>query len=749
MVKMCVAADHRVRRIRASVGAVRLRGVAVALVALGVVSSVVSGAVAWERFDDLPRADAVRKAQSAAAGLHRVGRSEVRFAPDGRSVAWREGSEWLTLDLPPRGEPSVLEVAPEWPAWSAPSSPFPQVPPPPPAPGRGFQSLSATAPDGRRVALFRAGNVVITGGAGGDIQVTTEGSPGPRGVRFGNASWVYGEELDQTTAMWWSPDGRFLAYYRFDDREVVEVPMLTGVETVRPSVVMLPFPKAGESNPIAQLEVFDTEQNRRIPIEVGDDREQYIHDIVWTPDSRFLLFNRMGRHQNRLEVMVADPRTGESRPLIVETQETWQHHRPERTFLSDGRRFLWVSERSGHRQFELWDVDAGLVRTLTDGDFPVQAIVRLDEAAGVLWYTAMASETRLNPQLMQVSLDGSAPRRLTPGDRHYGSFTIAPDGRWFTAVEQFVDLAPEFVLFSAEAPEVAPRVLREREENPWGARGLRAPEFFTCLAADGETVLYGVLHKPSNFDPSKKYPLLMDVYAGPGVQTVNSRAATPDPRSEFGMLIAKVDNRGTPGRGKAFEGATYLRLGGPDIDDQAAAARCLAERPYVDGSRIAITGHSYGGYATIMALLRYPEVFSVGVAGAAVTDWRQYDTIYTERYMRTPKENAEGYDAGSAVRLAPRLRGRLMLIHGMVDDNVHVTNLFEFAHALQRANRPFDMMIFPTADHGVRGPAVEGVKWSYLLKHLGLMAQDGDAKASLEAPSQGAEEDRSLEVIEP
>ncbi|MBM4114127.1 MAG: S9 family peptidase, partial [Phycisphaerae bacterium] len=204
-------------------------------------------------------------------------------------------------------------------------------------------------------------------------------------------------------------------------------------------------------------------------------------------------------------------------------------------------------------------------------------------------------------------------------------------------------------------------------------------------------------------------------------------------RTEFGLLIAKVDNRGTPGRGKAFEGATYLRLGGPDIDDQAVAASFLAERPYVDASRIGISGHSYGGYATLLAMLRHPEVFRVGVAGAAVSDWRQYDTIYTERYMRTPQENAEGYDAGSAVKLAGNLKGKLLILHGLVDDNVHATNAWALVEELQGKNIPFEMMCFPSADHGIGGPAAEGVKWSFLLKHFGLL--DEGAKGPATAPS--------------
>jgi len=704
-------------------------------------------APSWDRFEDLPGAANVRRAQGSASGIFRGARQEVRFAPDGTAVAWRDGEAWMRLALPDGAiggavlDPAsaqVLDAAPDWPAWSPPAPRFAEPPPAPPAPGRGLQALSANAPDGRRVAHHRNANVVIKGPDGEEV-VTTEGDGT---IRFGNASWVYGEELDQSTAMWWSPDGRYLACYRFDDSPVRSVPMLTAQTTVRPKVESLPYPKPGEPNPIAGLEIYDTQTKARVTVDVGPDKDQYVYWCRWTPDSSALMFNRTNRHQNLLEVMLADPKSGASRPLITEQQATWQSNHPNLRFLSDGRRFIWESERSGFLQYELWDLAKGRVATLTSGDFPVQSIVRLDEANGRIWYTAFGSETRINPQLFVVNLDGTGQRRLTPRDLHYSSFTISGDGRWFTAVEQFVDQAPALLLFdtggnarASDAPAsngtaIESATLRARDSEAWSSRGLQAPELFTCTAADGVTPLYGVLHKPRDFDPSKQYPLLIDVYGGPGIQTVSSRAAAPDARTEFGMLIAKVDNRGTPGRGKAFEGATYLRLGGPDIDDQAAAAKCLAERPYVDDSRIGITGHSYGGYATILAMLRHPDVFRVGVAGAGVTDWRQYDTIYTERYMRTPQENADGYDAGSAIKLAGQLKGRLMLIHGLVDDNVHATNTWALAHELQQKNIPFEMMIFPEDDHGVRGAAAESVKWSFLLRHFGLLERAPAASAA-------------------
>jgi dipeptidyl-peptidase-4 len=246
---------------------------------------------------------------------------------------------------------------------------------------------------------------------------------------------------------------------------------------------------------------------------------------------------------------------------------------------------------------------------------------------------------------------------------------------------------------------------------------LTGGELFSFRADDGETDVYGVLYTPAHFDPQKKYPLIVSVYGGPASRGLRNTFRLADPYCEFGFLIARIANRGTTARGKAFESATYLRLGEVDIQDQADGVRTLCERPYVDASRVGIYGHSYGGYMSALALLKYPDVFHVGVAGAPVTDWKNYDTIYTERYMRTPQENPDGYQAGSCLTHAKKLKGKLLLLHGLVDDNVHPANTWQLADALQRENRLFDMMIYPTSKHGLgRGSSTR--RWRYLHRHL-------------------------------
>ena len=248
--------------------------------------------------------------------------------------------------------------------------------------------------------------------------------------------------------------------------------------------------------------------------------------------------------------------------------------------------------------------------------------------------------------------------------------------------------------------------------------GLVAPEIFEFVASDGETKIFGTLHKPANFDPEKKYPLLIDVYGGPQSTGITNTWSPANPICELGFLVAKVGNRGTVKRGKAFESANFRNLGGPDLDDQVSAVQFLAQRNYVDASRVGIWGHSYGGYLSALGILKYPDVFQAAVAGSPVTDWKNYDTIYTERYMQTPRENADGYKSSSCLKYARQLKGKLLLVHGLIDDNVHPANTWQLAKALQDKDKRFDMMVYPGFKHGVQS-TYEAVRWEYFFRHLG------------------------------
>lgn len=669
----------------------------------------------WVPFDKLPRAEQVREIGGRSRDLDRGGRiREVRWDREHQEALVRIGDAWKAYPLA-GGEPRAIEGEPTVAAESERRRDRR-----PPAPSRGRQQASAASPDGAFEARYRDGNLYLKPRDGDERAITTEGDGK---LKFGSASWVYGEELDQTTAMWWSPDSKKLAFYRFDDRQVKDFVLLKGWTKLHTSLMTEAYPKPGQANPIAGLMILDVASGAITTVDVGSDEKQYIYEVEWVPDSSGLLYRRTNRRQDTLDLVVADPKSGASRVVLTEKQDSWQENSPDFQFLKDGKRFLWETERNGFSQYELRSLDGSAVIALTEPTSVAEGIVRVDEERGYLWYTARSSETRINSQLHRAKLDGSGSVRLTPDDLQWSSFRIAPDGSAFAATKEFVDQPATTELFRVDGDKAirVATLAKPAEADPFAKAGLSKPEFLRIKAADGVTELYGVLWKPSDFDPAKKYPLVVSTYGGPFFATISSRFQGPRAECEFGVLIASVDNRGTPGRGKKFEAANYLSLGEEDCDDQAALVKELSKRPYVDASRVAITGHSYGGFMTINALLRYPDVFQVGVAGAPPTDWRNYDTIYTERYMRTPEENPEGYDGYSCVKQATKLKGKLMVLHGMVDDNVHPNNTFQFVQELQSANIPFSMMMFPTSGHGIASPAEESVKWSFILEQFGML----------------------------
>jgi dipeptidyl-peptidase-4 len=567
-------------------------------------------------------------------------------------------------------------------------------------PGRGRQFERAASPDGSWTAICRDWNVVIEDGEDQVVhRVTTQGS---RKHRYGKASWVYGEELDQNTAMWWSPDSTMLAFYEFDERRVEDFYLVRGLTEVRTEPVMEGYPKPGEPNPVARLHVYHLESGRTVAVDTGSPQGtgHYVYSVRFSPDGRYLLFNRTNRWQNRLEVVAADPATGESRVVLTETQETWQENSPEMRFLADGHRFIWETERTGFKQLELRDLSGGWLATLTDHDAPVDRIILVDEPGGTIFYTAFTDEELpLNAQLHRVGLDGRDGRRLTAPGRHH-SVQISPDGRWFvTRAETLTDPPVTTLHDGTDGEQVL--VLAESDSSRFQELGLQPAELFTVKAADGETDLYGILYKPSDFRPDRLYPLVVDVYGGPFSQRVRNSYRPVNPLCELGFLVAVVDNRGTINRGKAFESANYLKLGEVDLDDQAAAVRALAERPYVDGGRVGIYGSSYGGYMSALAVLKHPDVFHAAVAGAAFFNDTATTEIYTERYMRTPEANPDGYEQGSCLTYAHQLSGRLLLLHGMMDDNVHPTNAWQLVDKLHELGRSFEMMFFPNNGHGL------------------------------------------------
>ena len=675
---------------------------------------------AWDPFMEIPRAAEVQKATAASRGAIRAPRPRaVRWDLENRLGFVRVDSKWLVIDLDgctlvegdqqptaPRAKSSDADAPERGGRRGA-------------RPARGRQATTAFAAQGGWSARHQDFNVVLVGPDGSERAVTTDGTSRQR---FGTASWVYGEELGQDSAMWFSPDGRTLAFYAFDVTEVPDYYLLNGLTSLRTTVMDEAYPKPGDPNPIAGLRLHDLDSEATVLVDVGEEPDQYIYDVTFSPDSRHLMFLRMNRLQNHLELLVADPSTGTSRTLIDEKQATWVAHDPELRWLKDQRRFLWSTERSGFRTYELWDVDQGRLAVLGPGTFPSNGVLELIEddqlpGGGRMLFTGRSAEHPLNQQLYTVHLDGSGFTQLTGHALSHSDFEVAPDASAVITIGQSSDQPPTLLAYCANVSE--PVRLKEADLTRVEKSGLKPSELFSFTTADGTDTCYGRIHYPSDFDPTKQWPILVDVYGGPESSALRNNFQLSSPMTEFGFVVVQIDNRGTEGRSKAFEGATYLKLGIVDLDDQAQGIRTLLERhDYLDGERVGIHGHSYGGYMSALALLRHPEVFHVGVAGAPVTDWRNYDTIYTERYMRTPEENLENYDASSCVELAKNLEGRLLLLHGMVDDNVHPSNSWQLVDKLQGLDIPFEMLFFPNSAHGIWSPASRSAKWSFLVDEL-------------------------------
>jgi dipeptidyl-peptidase-4 len=583
--------------------------------------------------------------------------------------------------------------------------------PPPPAtaqalggPDRGRQSLDAWAPDSSRRAFHRDHNVFLADRTGGQEQpLTTDGSA-QRRIKYGTASWVYGEELYQSTAMWWSPDGTRLAFYRFDETRVSDFRLQTGQTTVEGSLAVEAYPKAGTPNPVVDVLVHDLRTGRTIPLDVrggavfaDDVVGHYVYGISWSRDGTEILLHRTNRRQNIMELAACDPSSGRCRTVVREQWlASWTENRATMHWLDDGRRFIWESERSGFRNYYLYDLNGTQLATLTRHPVEVAGLVKVDERAGMLWYYARTGDNYMKYQLHRVRLDGTGDVRLTDPAFHHTA-SVSPDGRWYTDVAQAHDVLPTTTLRRANGAAVA--VIANSDITALTRAGVRAVRRMEFLAADGTTRLFGMISVPSDFDPAKRYPVLMSVYTGPSTNGASEVYAPPTALAELGFLVVTLDTRSAIGLGKRTLDALYLKLGQTEVDDLAAAARHLGTMPYVDARRIGLMGVSYGGYASVMGLLRYPQLFAAAAAQSAVTSWNHYDTIYTERYMGMLQENPSGYTQGSAMTHAHALTGRLMIYYGTADDNVHPNNAMQLIQALQAAGKSFDVQVGPDEGH--------------------------------------------------
>ena len=559
-------------------------------------------------------------------------------------------------------------------------------------------ALSPTlSPDGTQLSFVRGGELFLmpTDGSSVASQLT---SGAEDGLTHGLADYIAQEEFGQLRGHWWSRDGR-IAYLRVDERHVAPYPIVhqgggeVDVETHR-------YPFAGDQNAHVSLWVVDpaSGEHEQMPLPQQDG---YLVRVAWWPDGgggQRLVAQWIDRAQRRLQLIAfAD---GGAALLIDERQEPWINVSDDAQALEDGR-FLWSNEATGFRHLSLHAADGSLIRTLTAGEWLVDGVIGVDEDAGWV-YLRSTRGSPLERRVERVSLNGGEIETLSqPGGLH--SASLSRDGRWLAMLSSSLTAPPTVSLVAADG--AARRTLYESDVTA-DSLGLTPPQLRTFSAADG-TTLYGALYRPQGEPP---HPLLVAVYGGPHAQTVlDAWGLTVDLRAQYlaqqGFLVLKLDNRGMAGRGLAFEAHLHRQMGTIEVDDQSAAVEQLAVEGLADLERVGVYGWSYGGYMTVMSMLRRPELFTVGVAGAPVSDWDGYDTGYTERYMGTPQNNAEGYREGSLLTHADQLQGQLLLIHGGVDENVHFRHTSRLITALTAADRDYDLLMFPEERHMPRDQA--------------------------------------------
>ena len=611
---------------------------------------------------------------------------DYQWSPDGKALLFPLGGELYFYDLTKSGRDAVRKLTN----------------------GGGFATDPKISPKGGFVSFIRDRNLwAIDLTSGEEVQLTRDGSDT---IGNGVAEFVADEEMDRHTGYWWAPDDAAIAFARIDETPV-PVQKRYEVYPDRTEVVEQRYPAAGDPNVRVQLGVIAPKTGARPQwIDLGKDPDIYLARVDWRDPQR-LTFQRQSRDQKKLELIETTLTNGTPRTLVTETSTTWVPLHNDLRFLKDGR-FLWSSERSGFEHLYIASEDGSTLTALTQGEWVVDSLLAIDEAAG-LAYVSGTRDGATEAHVYAVPLSGGEPRRLTQAPGMHAA-TFARNASVFVDSWSSDTTLPQIELFKADGTKLATLLVNDVSDatHPYAKyRAAHQPTAYgTLTAADGTTPLHYSLIKPAGFDPKKQYPVVVFVYGGPAAQTVTR--AWPGRSDSFfnqylaqqGYVVFSLDNRGTPRRGAAFGGALYGKQGTVEVDDQLRGVAWLKSQAFVDPARIGVYGWSNGGYMTLMLLAKHSEAYACGVAGAPVTDWALYDTHYTERYMDLPKANEAGYREASVFTHVDGIgAGKLLLIHGMADDNVLFTNSTKLMSELQKRGTPFELMTYPGAKHGLRG----------------------------------------------
>jgi dipeptidyl-peptidase 4 len=642
---------------------------------------------------------------------------EYEFSPDSRYLLVPLGGDLYVYDLRAKPENAVRRLTS----------------------GGSYETDAHFSPHGSYVSFIRDQNLVIYDLANSTERPITKDGGGL--ISYGTAEFIAQEEMDRTTGYWWSPDEKRIAFTKVDETPVAEVDRFE-IYADSVKVTKQRYPAAGAHNAFVQLFVKSlgsaadaARDTAPVHVDLGTNPDFYLARVNWLPDSSSLAVQRQSRDQKTLTLLEADASTGQTRELLSEHSDTWVDLHDELTFLQRSPRFIWASSRTGFKHLYLYDLDGKLLEPLTSGEWEVlgdseaRAIRGIDERRGLVYFMSNA-ESPLERNLYSIALEDPAagPHRITAGSGWH-DVTMSKDTKVFLDTFSTPDHPPALTLRATDGKTLAALVPNDLTHDhpyaPYLAEHLPT-EFGTLRANDGQTLYYQII-KPKNLVPGKRYPVVVDVYGGPGAQRVR-RAWGGYPRSNEGLfreylaqngyIVFTLDNRGSAARGMRFKTSIYHHMGSVEVQDQVTGVNFLKTLPFVDPQRIAVFGWSYGGYMALMCMMQAPDVFAAGIAGAPVTDWHLYDTHYTEQFMGTPQENPAGYAASSVMTYASQLRGRLLIMHGMADDNVlftHSTTLFK---KLQDLDKPFDIMTYPGSKHGLLRHADTGPHGYAMIKRF-------------------------------
>lgn len=574
--------------------------------------------------------------------------------------------------------------------------------------GKDKQRYPTFSPQSDKVAYESLNNLYIRDLKNGSVvQVTNDGRV--NAVINGASDWVYEEEFVLVRAFDWSPDGQKLAFLRFDESAVPEFTMETyHPDAMYPSNVTFKYPKVGEKNAVVTAWIFDVVTHNTVKVNTMAGEEDYFPRIQWAPTGQLCL-TWLNRHQNHLKLLLADPQSGTSTVLLEERSPYYFDETYEPVFLNDGSGFIWQSERDGYRHVYRYNMKGELTGRLTSGDWEVTMLYGVDQKNKKVYYqsaTHSGKPSALHREIYEVTLDGGTVR-LMQGNGGFHSADFSSTFDYYIHRQSDANTPARYVVRDRKGKEI--RLLEDNEAllGKMKAYGVLPVEFFQFETEEG-TTLNGWWILPKAADNAEPLPLLMFVYGGPGSQQVTDDWMGANywwfqMLASQGYAVACVDNRGTGGRGEAFKKVTYMRLGHLETQDQIAAARWLGRQPFIDPNRIGIFGWSYGGYMSSLCLLKGADVFKAAIAVAPVTNWKWYDTIYTERFMRTHAENIEGYEMNSPVNFAANLKGSYLIVHGQADDNVHFQHTVEMVNQLIAQDKDFEVVFYPNRNHGIYG----------------------------------------------